>query len=50
VLAKAQPQGAKEVNDKDRLILMAAVLASVFVSATGLYWLVKLLAYMWGMA
>lgn len=35
--------------NKDQLIFMVAVLASVFVSATGLYWLVKLLAYMWGM-
>ena len=38
------------MNNKDLVLLMAAVLASVFVSATGLYWLVKLLAYMWGMA
>ena len=38
------------MNNKDLVLLMAAVLASVFVSATALYWLVKLLAYMWRMA
>lgn len=36
--------------DTDLLLTMLVVLALVFVSATGLYWLVKLLAYMWGMA
>ena len=36
--------------NKDQLILMAAVLAFVFVSAAWLYWLVKLLAYMWRLA
>lgn len=36
--------------DTDLLLTMLVVLALVFVSATGLYWLVKLLAYMWGIA
>ena len=36
--------------NKDLVLLMAAVLASVFVSATGLYLLVQLLAYMWRLA
>lgn len=38
------------MNNKDLVLLMAAVLASVLASAAGLYLLVRLLAYMWRLA